>query len=248
MFLAMRQPTILTMSACTGGGVLPRAPPHPLSWLVQGMEGAVPYQIHVAENYERQINNGLYLNPLKEGITAPDFLFLTRLLLSLLAILFAFDAVCGEREDGTLKLAFVGAVPRHVWLVGKWVGGMLTLSVGFILGILVGMLYLVLFGGAEFVRRTPDGFSDCRGRGTSLYVAFLYAWDVDLYACEAGCDVCGCFVANLGAHNFDFTRVGRGIGQSGVASACANCCEYAERSSGSRGAFGRAKGQTRIAR
>jgi ABC-type transport system involved in multi-copper enzyme maturation permease subunit len=68
------------------------------------------------------------------------------MLLSLLAVLFAFDAICSEREGGTLKQALAGATPRHLWMLGKWIGGMLTLSIGFVLGVLVGLLYLILQG------------------------------------------------------------------------------------------------------
>ena len=98
----------------------------------------MPTQVHISLDYQRQVDKGLYRNPLKDRNPAPDLLFLTRILLSLLAVLFAFDAVCGEREEGTLKQALAGPVPRHLWLLGKWIGGMLTLSTGFVVAVLMG--------------------------------------------------------------------------------------------------------------
>jgi hypothetical protein len=59
-------------------GTYAARPPHPLSWLVMGLESAVPSQIPVSENHQRQVDKGLYRNPLKGRISAPDFLFLTR--------------------------------------------------------------------------------------------------------------------------------------------------------------------------
>jgi ABC-type transport system involved in multi-copper enzyme maturation permease subunit len=121
-------------------------PPHPSSWLVRGLVGAIPTQIHVSDHHQRTVDKRLFRNPIMERVSAPDLLFLARMLLSLLAVLFAFDAICGEREDGTLKQALAGATPRHLWMLGKWIGGMLTLSIGFVLGLLVGLLYLILQG------------------------------------------------------------------------------------------------------
>ena len=48
-------------------------------------------------------------------------------MLSALAILFAFNTISGEREDGTLKLVLSNAVPRDVIVLGKYLGGMLSL-------------------------------------------------------------------------------------------------------------------------
>lgn len=41
-----------------------------------------------------------------------DFAFIVQIVLSLFAILFTYDAINGERESGTLKLAFANSVSR----------------------------------------------------------------------------------------------------------------------------------------
>ena len=56
-----------------------------------------------------------------------DVVFIFKIILSALAILFAFNTISGEREDGTLKLVLSNAVPRDVIVLGKYLGGMLSL-------------------------------------------------------------------------------------------------------------------------
>ncbi len=56
-----------------------------------------------------------------------DLALVFGVVLSLLALLFAYDAVSGEREDGTLRLMLSNAVPRDVVLIGKYLGAMACL-------------------------------------------------------------------------------------------------------------------------
>jgi len=64
--------------------------------------------------------------------------------MSLLALLFMFRSICGERESGTLKLMMANAVPRDIVLLGKWVGGYLGLILPFLLAAGIGILALNL--------------------------------------------------------------------------------------------------------
>ena len=47
----------------------------------------------------------------------------TRLIFWLLAIVFGYDAICGEKERGTLRLMLSCSVPRDTVLLAKWIGG-----------------------------------------------------------------------------------------------------------------------------
>ena len=46
-----------------------------------------------------------------------------QIVVGLLAFLFAYDVVAGERENGTLALSLSNSVPRGVLLWGKYLGG-----------------------------------------------------------------------------------------------------------------------------
>ena len=68
------------------------------------------------------------------------------LVLSLFAILFAYDAVSGEKERGTLRLSFANNLPRGIFILGKIFGSFLALAVPLLVPILLGCMLLPLLG------------------------------------------------------------------------------------------------------
>jgi len=83
-------------------------------------------------------------NPLPILFPFLDFLFIVTVIMSLLAILFSYDAVAGERQSGTLRLVIANSVPRTMILLGKFIGGVASLIIPFILALVVGVLYINL--------------------------------------------------------------------------------------------------------
>jgi len=83
-------------------------------------------------------------NPLPAIFPPLDLLFVVTVIMSLLAILFSYDAVAGERESGTLKLMASNSLSRAKILLGKWLGGSVSLLIPFVFSILAGVLYIML--------------------------------------------------------------------------------------------------------
>ncbi len=81
-------------------------------------------------------------NPLPILFPPLDFLFIVTIIMSLLAILFSYDAVTGERQSGTLRLVISNSVSRTRILLGKFIGGAASLVIPFILSLLVGAIYI----------------------------------------------------------------------------------------------------------
>ena len=54
---------------------------------------------------------------------------ISSVLLSLLAVVLGFDGICGERERGTLKQLLTNPIPRAHVVLGKLVGGVISLCV-----------------------------------------------------------------------------------------------------------------------
>jgi ABC-type transport system involved in multi-copper enzyme maturation permease subunit len=102
-------------------------PPEALSVLVRGLDGGQP-------EYWDFSPTGIEVGPpasrpqrLVDVLGQLDFEFLLRVVLGLLAILLAFDAVAGEKELGTLRAVLSQPISRAAFLAGKLLGGVMTL-------------------------------------------------------------------------------------------------------------------------
>ncbi len=102
------------------------------------------------------------------SVSQVDWAFIIGYVLSLIAILFTFDAFSGERERGTLRLMLANSVPRHTVLIGKFLGALLSISIPFALAVLVNLL---LISTANTVHLTTEAW----GRlGIIFFLALLY--------------------------------------------------------------------------
>lgn len=89
-------------------------------------------------------------NPYLAAFQSIDLSRVFQVVLSLLALLFAYDAVSGEKEDGTLRLTLANPVPRYAVLLAKYLSGMLCLLLPLAVGLLAGLLVMGLSGYVAF--------------------------------------------------------------------------------------------------
>ena len=120
--------------------------PTPLSVFANGLEEALPTYLGMTRNGVRQSSTGLAQASLSYALGNLDFLFIVGTVFSLLALLFTFDAVAGEREAGTLRINLSNSLPRDVFLWSKLIGGYLVFVVPFLVSFLLGLLLLVWQG------------------------------------------------------------------------------------------------------
>jgi len=123
-------------SQLAGGGVRVRQKPNPLKVFVRGMEDTNGAAVQVNAYNPVQIESSKKLNPMVPLFPAMDFQYFVGVIMSLLAIVFAYDAVCGEKEHGTLRLMLSYSVPRDKVLLGKWIGGYAALIIPFLLAVI----------------------------------------------------------------------------------------------------------------
>ncbi len=97
-------------------------PPTPLSIFAKGEDA------HLGRLYYVKYS-GIEVQPTEQSVnrlfslfTTPDMLFIIRVMLSLIAILFSFDAITGEKEQGTLKLMLTNGTNRFTIVAGKLAG------------------------------------------------------------------------------------------------------------------------------
>jgi len=84
------------------------------------------------------------LNNLFKLFTAPDLLYIIKVILSLCAMLFAFDMVCGEKETGTLRQSLSNSLERPILIIGKWLGGFTSFILPFFVAVLLGTILVTL--------------------------------------------------------------------------------------------------------
>lgn len=140
--------------------------PTPLSVFANGLGDALPSYLGMTRNGITQGAPVLVSDSLSYLLGHLDFLFLVGTVFSLLALLFTFDAVAGEREAGTLRVTLSNSLPRDLFLWSKLIGGYLVFVVPFLVSLLLGLLMLVWQG-------FPLGESEIFPRVVSLTVVSL---------------------------------------------------------------------------
>ena len=114
-----------------GNVIAPSQPPIPFYSLVRGISSDVNI-------------NKFDDDPLPVVFPLLDLVFIVGILLSLAALIFSYDAVSGEKEDGTLKLMMSNCLARSEILLGKIIGGTLTLLIPFVLSLVLGLFVILL--------------------------------------------------------------------------------------------------------
>ena len=88
-------------------------------------------------------------NVLIESYKALDWSFLVGTAFSLLALVFAYDSISGEKASGTLKLLQTYNLSRGSILLGKFLANLTVLLLALVAGMLLSLLLLLLVGQIE---------------------------------------------------------------------------------------------------
>jgi ABC-type transport system involved in multi-copper enzyme maturation permease subunit len=125
-------------------------PPNPLSIFAKGLEEAMTRSFEISRigidvRAGQQSGNVIF-----SFFPSPDFLYVVRVVLSLVALLFGFDQVSKEKEGGTLRLMLSNSISRAKILLGKWLGNYLSLAVPFLLVTAIGFALLNLDSNIRF--------------------------------------------------------------------------------------------------
>src|SRR5512136_1354846 len=99
--------------------------PEPLSVFGKGLSGQVGNRVKIQLGEKPLLAAGKTAagdNPFLASFVSVDFVDITVIVFSLLALLFSYDAFTREKEDGTLKLQMSNALSRSTALAGKLLG------------------------------------------------------------------------------------------------------------------------------
>jgi ABC-type transport system involved in multi-copper enzyme maturation permease subunit len=127
--------------------------PTPLSIIAKGLEENLTRLYEVSFIGIQIHQNQQSVNRIFSLFAAPDLLFTIKVVLALIAILFSFDAVSHEKEQGTLKLLLSHGIRRPSLIIGKMLGRFALVAAPFTVLYLV---YLVSFSMLPGVVATGD--------------------------------------------------------------------------------------------
>jgi len=135
-------------------------PPIPFQALVRGLTADV--------NMEEFDDD-----PLPVMFPLIDLTFIVTILMSLIALILSYDAVCGEKEDGTLKLMLANNLARSKIVLAKFAGGALTIVGPFLVSLAAGMIIILAhprlgWAGADW------GALGLIAAGAIVYVSVFY--------------------------------------------------------------------------
>jgi ABC-type transport system involved in multi-copper enzyme maturation permease subunit len=119
-------------------------PPSPLMVLVGGTIVTTGNTVQVSYYDAPHVKGGFDHTPIFYIFPRTDYLFVIGIVMSLLALLFSYNAISGEREGGTLRLVLANSVPRDIVLLSKWVGGYLSALFPCMTALLLGIIMFAL--------------------------------------------------------------------------------------------------------
>ena len=122
-------------------------PPSKLSFFSIGLEYHFPTKIVTSRdgNY-KLVNDAGINNPQSLLFGKIDYLFNVSFVLSILALIFTFSSIAGEKETATFRLIFSNPVPRWMILLTKVMGSYIVFLMPFIVSFIVGILIVALSG------------------------------------------------------------------------------------------------------
>ena len=129
----------------SAGEIVVDRPPNPLSIFNVGLDKRLGNQIWIYHAFvptlwDAQMSGSD--NPFLNIFNTIDIVFIFKVVLSLMALIFAYDALAGERERGTLRLVLTHPVSRGNILIAKYIGAMLCLLMPLILSLLLSLILL----------------------------------------------------------------------------------------------------------
>lgn len=143
-------------------------PPQPLEALVTGVSYDIGRTTEIQGRGELTATDSRFNeDPIFAIFRFLDLGFMFQIVISLFAILLGYDAISGEKERGTLRLAFANAVPRATYILGKLIGSFLALAVPLSVAIILGCLLLPLLG-------VPMSASDWVRLSLVIFAGLLY--------------------------------------------------------------------------
>ena len=121
-------------------------PPEPLAILARGFEDRRSDEVRIHVFAVPTADSAGRRNPFSASFHNLDLTTIVQVVLGLQALLLAFDAFVGEREQGTLQLVLAHGVDRATLLAGKFLGAFTALSGPLAMGFFTSLAIIFSWG------------------------------------------------------------------------------------------------------
>ncbi len=135
----------ITYSAGSADQISVARPPNPLSIFNVGFDKQLGNEVPIKHVYVPSLWDARThgsSNPFMDMFASMDLVFIFQVILSLLALIFAYDALAGEYENGTLRLVLTHPIRKGKILVAKYVSAMLCLTIPLVMSLLLALILL----------------------------------------------------------------------------------------------------------
>ena len=151
-------------------------PPNPLSIFNIGMDKQLGNQVEVYFGFVPTLWDAKMHgsdNPIMNIFSSIDIAFIFKVVLSLLALIFAYDTLAGEHERGTLRLVLTHPVRRGHILFAKYMSAMVCLLVPLLMSVSLGVILLTT---STSISLSTDDFLRIAGfiLTTIVYLSVFY--------------------------------------------------------------------------
>ena len=144
----------------SAGEIVVDRPPNALSVFNAGVDKRLGNEVEVSYTHVPTLWDATMSgsdNPFLNIFNSIDIAFIFEVVLSLMALIFAYDAIAGERARGTLRLVLTHSVSRGHILLAKYIGAMLCLLIPLLLSLLLSLILLTTaaafsLGTSDFLR------------------------------------------------------------------------------------------------
>ena len=142
--------SVQTPDNLAGAGFEVAMPPTPLRFVVDSNLEDVPTARYITTRNAWLPTSVSFHRQQTTSLWDIDLSFIVTVVFTFLAVVLTFDSVCGEREQGTLKLLMTSRVSRYQVVVSKIIAVLVILALPLLLGLLADYLYLSISGVISF--------------------------------------------------------------------------------------------------
>jgi len=151
-------------------------PPNPLSLFSAGLDKRLGSTFDIYHGFVPMISDGSARsldNTFLNLFSKIDLVLIFQVVLSLMALLFAYDAIAGDWESGTLRLVISHPVRRGSILFAKYIGAMVCLLIPVLMSLL---MVLILLATADAIQLDGEDFLRIGGiiLTTTIYLSAFY--------------------------------------------------------------------------